>query len=73
MSKNSRQMGNYQLMEMLRESHLRPSFDSPFLLGKSASYITDHEKLSLFFTIVNESTNAIVITNPDKEIVYVYP
>jgi diguanylate cyclase (GGDEF)-like protein/PAS domain S-box-containing protein len=71
MSKNSRQMGNYQLMEMLRESHLRPSFDSPFLLGKSASYITDHEKLSLFFTIVNESTNAIVITNPDKEIVYV--
>lgn len=71
MSRNVRQLDNCQLMEMLRDSHLRPSIDSPFILGKSASFITDREKLSLFFTIVNESSNAVVITNSEKKIVYV--
>lgn len=55
----------------LRDGDIKLSLGSPLAPDSSISDITVQEKLSLFFSIVNQSTNAVVITNADKDIIYV--
>lgn len=62
---------SHQLIEVLRNGYITPSLESPLAPDSSISGITAQEKLSLFYSIVNQSTNAVVITNADKDIIYV--
>ena len=50
---------------------LRPSLDSSVIHGCSIEHMELDEKYLLFFSIVDQSSNAIVITDVDKQIVYV--
>lgn len=55
-----------QIIESLNGQH----FESP-LMPDSDDYITEKEKLAIFFSLVENSANAIVITNVNREIIYV--
>lgn len=59
-------LGSYQLIDALTKDYTT----SPLIPGNLLSGITKDEQLSLFFSIVNESANAIVITNVKKDIIY---
>lgn len=62
---------SHQLIEVLKRGYIQPSLESPLTPESSISGVTQKDKLSLFFSIVNQSVNAIAITNADKDIIYV--
>ncbi|MCG9610821.1 EAL domain-containing protein [Vibrio harveyi] len=60
-------LGSDQLADLLAKNFN----ESPLIPGEYSLAIKDSEKLSLFFSIVHQSANAMVITNVKKDIIYV--
>ena len=59
-------VGNYCLSDALNKDYT----ESPLIPKKSISVMGEEEKLSFFFSIVDQSANAVVITNVNKDIIY---
>lgn len=58
---------NDRFADAIRKDHT----ESPLILMNGASMMTQEEKLSFFFSIVDQSANAVIITNVNKDIIYV--
>ena len=58
--------GSYRLIDALNKGYT----EFPLSPNNSVSMMSQQEKLSFFFSIVNQSENAVVITNVDKNIIY---
>ncbi|WED25271.1 EAL domain-containing protein [Vibrio sp. DW001] len=64
-------LANSQLFDVLQQGFLAPSTLPSVALELERIGITADKNSTLFFSIVNQSSNAVVITDVDKNIIYV--
>lgn len=74
MNKNNKKSNvevDSQLFDVLQQGFLAPDSHPSVSVDYQRLGITEQENSSLFFSIVNQSSNVVVITDIDKNIIYV--